>query len=441
MKYLYLDNIRGFSDTYIPLKDVNFLVGENSTGKTTVLSILNLLDSPEFWFEPQFNTHEIYFGDFNDIITISDNKKITEINFKIGVIEYLDQVNGEKQKSINIFLLVFAEDDGLPVIQQYHRLNHQTEINILFGQDEIKYKLSKLSKKTVDSRTFIRDKFKSWTNVIVDQKNYQVIDKKELPVSRKRGLVFIPVLLDRLSQNMALDETVEAVELTPFTPNLTWLAPIRSKPRRTYDGYKVEFSPEGEHTPHLIRQILKSKQGVKDAIMQAVQSFGTNSNLFENIEVKNFGDASAPFELRVVLDGKSLRISDVGYGISQVLPVLVDILARSEESWFAIQQLEVHLHPKAQAALGDMFFNLAVGENKKFLIETHSDYTIDRFRLNYQKRDEEINTTAQVLFFERTAQGNQVHPIAIEQNGAYAQDQPPAFREFFIKEELALLGL
>lgn len=56
----------------------------------------------------------------------------------------------------------------------------------------------------------------------------------------------------------------------------------------------------------------------------------------------------------------------------------------------------VHLHPKAQAALGEVLFNLSILENKKFIIETHSDYMIDRFRISCRKSKKSIKT--QVLF-------------------------------------------
>lgn len=54
-KFIFLDNYRGFTDTLVPIKDVNFLVGENSTGKTSVLAILKLLSPPDFWLQNEFD--------------------------------------------------------------------------------------------------------------------------------------------------------------------------------------------------------------------------------------------------------------------------------------------------------------------------------------------------------------------------------------------------
>ena len=60
MKTLYLDNYKGFVKTFIPFLDVNFFVGENSTGKTAILNLLNILSTPSFWISPEFNNAVSY---------------------------------------------------------------------------------------------------------------------------------------------------------------------------------------------------------------------------------------------------------------------------------------------------------------------------------------------------------------------------------------------
>jgi predicted ATP-dependent endonuclease of OLD family len=87
MRILYLDNFRGFSNAFIPIKDVNFLLGENSTGKTSLLSIMYLLSTPHFWFGQAFNTEQFQFGTFKDIVSITSPDRTY---FKIGVFECKD---------------------------------------------------------------------------------------------------------------------------------------------------------------------------------------------------------------------------------------------------------------------------------------------------------------------------------------------------------------
>ena len=186
--------------------------------------------------------------------------------------------------------------------------------------------------------------------------------------------------------------------------------------------------------------MLKSKESAE--FRKFMEKFGLESGLFESLEIKGFGkEVASPFELRVILSNMHVALVNVGYGVSQALPVVVEMFARPQGTIFAIQQPEVHLHPKAQAALGDVIFQLAVSEQKQFYVETHSDYTIDRFRLNYRTLTDDSYPDSQVLFFGRNSDGNYVIPISIGKDGEYPEDQPSAFREFFIREQMRILGL
>ena len=93
--------------------------------------------------------------------------------------------------------------------------------------------------------------------------------------------------------------------------------------------------------------------------------------------------------------GPNANIVDVGYGVSQILPILVHVLnsetsRRSsldsrEMAYFLLQQPEVHLHPRAQAELSSLLAQLGSQGNRSFIIETHSDYMIDRARIEIRQ--------------------------------------------------------
>ena len=129
-----------------------------------------------------------------------------------------------------------------------------------------------------------------------------------------------------------------------------------------------------------------------EALKTQLVEFGRNSGLFENIDVKNFGRSlGAPFQLQVKVRGPKANITDVGYGVSQILPILVQILNPSisknaqgnpKQSIFSLlQQPEIHLHPKAQAEFSSLLVKLANEGDQSFIIETHSDYMLDRARI------------------------------------------------------------
>ena len=245
-------------------------------------------------------------------------------------------------------------------------------------------------------------------------------------------------------ENKANDKDTFTVSINSQRPmlgrNLIWIAPIRTTPKRTYDEVQLNFTPDGCHTPYVIKKTLDSRTQ-SEKFIKRIEKIGKSSGLFQSIATKNYGKGpTAPFELDILIDNKALNISLVGYGVSQSLPVIVELLNRPRGSWYAVQQPEVHLHPRAQASLGDLFFELAAVENKKFLVETHSDYTIDRFRINYMNNKRK-KPNAQILFFERKNKKNAVTSIEIDEHGEISAKQPKKYRDFFVKEEMKLLGI
>jgi predicted ATPase len=129
---------------------------------------------------------------------------------------------------------------------------------------------------------------------------------------------------------------------------------------------------------------------------------------------------------------------DVGYGVSQALPLIVQSVLGRENSLLLIQQPEVHLHPRGQAALGTFFAELASAGGNTALIETHSDSLIDRVRYEVSKgtiKSEDVL----ILFFHKPKIETEVYPIEIDALGNIV-GAPDCYREFFLKEELQLLA-
>ena len=117
--------------------------------------------------------------------------------------------------------------------------------------------------------------------------------------------------------------------------------------------------------------------------------------------------------------GPKANINDVGYGVSQILPILVRILSpnisRHEMSFSLLQQPEVHLHPKAQAEFSSLLVKLANKGNQSFIIETHSDYMIDRARIDIIRgniRPEDVS----LIYFEPKGNIVKVHNISFDKD-------------------------
>jgi predicted ATPase len=151
-------------------------------------------------------------------------------------------------------------------------------------------------------------------------------------------------------------------------------------------------------------------------------------------------EEAGPFQINVKVGKRRSSIADVGYGVSQTLPIVMDMLEAPEPSAFLFQQPEVHLHPRAQAGLGTFFAQFAAQHPDSFVVaETHSDYLIDRVRLEVRNRTISKDFVS-MLYFEDKGENVEIHEILLDEYGNVSK-APACYREFFFREQLSLLAL
>lgn len=431
MKYIFMHNFRGFQETLVPIKDVNFLVGENSTGKTSLLGLSYLFHSLAFWVGAQFTEEEIEFGNYSDIVSMcSRNKK----SFSVGSL--FDAEPKEVGNQYEMFLMTFSNRGGMPYISRYTLITSGTRVDVKFIGTKVMYKFGKPEPLDLDDYSSNKQMF---MNMVKDHGG-KTSGFREMKKVGRSSIATINSVINSILEEETVKPRVLRFSWPCMYKHLTWIAPIRTKPQSIYTKSEVSHSAEGHHIPYTIKRLFDNKSETKP-FKTYVDKFGNESSLFESLSIKKYGiQRASPFELDIVLSGIATNITNVGYGVSQVLPIVVDIFIQPKDTAFAIQQPEIHLHPRAQASIGDVVFELAKLENKHFLIETHSDYIIDRFRMNYRKGSKE-KPKAQILYFEHSEGENRIYPIDIQNDGKLPSEQPPGFRDFFIKEEMRILGL
>lgn len=426
-----MDNFRGFSDTLVHLKNINFLVGENSAGKTSLLSLVHILNNKLFSIDANllsFKEEGPNLGGFEDIISAeSRNKK----DFTVG---YLRPKKNKNTTQYSHLIVTYIRDKDQEIA--FNRLSYVDDnklITVKITDKKIFYKFEDLP---TDLSAI--DCFRQSTQTHIHSNSGFSQIKTETPPPKKIPFPIIKsIVYAEIHNDNDFDKSF-TFSYSHFDEDVIWIAPIREKPQTIYRNIKLQFSPEGTHTPYLLNDIL-NKDGGTD-LKKILDNFGKESGLFQKISSKRFGNSeSSPFEINVTLSREPLKITNVGYGVAQILPVIVETFIRKKNSTFCIQQPEVHLHPRAQAALGTFFYDLSHKENKSFLIETHSDFLIDRYRLKQSKGKK--SSKAQILYFNRSKGMNIIHTVPIEDDGNYSEDQPDNFRDFFLKEQLDLLSL
>lgn len=420
MTKIYIENYRGLKTQIIELADINFFVGENSTGKTSLLNLINILSSKEFWFNTQFNNSEVEMGYFEEIITQNSDSK----TFKVGI----EKKISEKNASLIKVLLTFKNKNSVPSIESVKFSINDLNIKINVFPKSIRYSYNKLK----------INNFEEWIN---NETLFNDITEHtlKLPLNFPIAILFQFILSEINEKNKEFKTEFEFSSALLYK-NYIWLAPIRAKAKRIYESYNIKFSPEGEHIPSLLRALFSNAKQ-RERVKPILEKFGKESNLFDEIEIKELGTKNvAPFEIIIKYNNTPVKLPQVGYGVSQMLPIVIEALA-SKNNMFSIQQPEVHLHPKAQAAFGSFLYKSSINDDNKFIIETHSDYTINRFRYCLNSNADDKKTSSQILFFERNENGNSITQIKIGSNGEFIDDLPNSYTEFFIDEELKLLEI
>ncbi len=447
---LRIENVRCFADLHrIPLAPLTFFVGENSAGKSTAMGMAKFMataiHSPA---QLSLNEQPFMFGNFNDIVHTFNNR--TEDTFSVGY--ELPAITNDNRHLFEIpttvtLRLTFVGRDAQPHLAQWEVTCRDYSINVEIqsATDASRRAALQVTVSTpnhnlstslvgfpggVESLFLLRDGH-FFSNMLLRSESslFNPEDVSAPPIPE--------------TDRDVIESMLSVVTRPSFLRGPIASAPIRTKPRRSYDPIAEKQSPEGDHIPLLLAKLSAKENASWKKLHKKLKNFGTESGMFADISVRRFSkkDASAPFQVRVKSTfGDDFNLLDVGYGVSQVLPILVDA-TQSTSAPLLLQQPEVHLHPKAQAELGSFFADLATHRGAvPVLIETHSDYIIDRVRADIRDDRTELKAEdVRIVYFSRSDGSVSCHDIRIDDNGNLI-DPPAEYRHFFIDETRRILG-
>jgi predicted ATPase len=176
--------------------------------------------------------------------------------------------------------------------------------------------------------------------------------------------------------------------------------------------------------------------------LKEINRFGVESGLFEQVRVEKITKkvSGAPLLVYVDRGNRSFLLNQVGVGVSQVVPVLIEAVeaAASKGRKIALfQQPELHLHPVAQAALGSFFLAMARRGMTGFL-ETHSSFLIDRLRSDLRGIEDEAirnKMDCKVIYCHSDEVGNHLAVCKIDGLGNIT-GAPDSYYDFFLNESI-----
>jgi len=210
--------------------------------------------------------------------------------------------------------------------------------------------------------------------------------------------------------------------------NLVYLGPLREYPERHYI-FSGTVAREVGKSGKMLPDLLFSTPDLVDETNRWLGEFSVGYSL----EVDRHPDTEDVFALRFIDNRTQTKVSmlDVGFGISQVLPVIVQSMLASR-NLILIEQPEIHLHPRLQADLGSLFAQ-SIRRQNQFIVETHSEHLI--LRLQRLLRKGEIHASdISVIYVTKEHYGSQCHVLRLDRDGDFIDEWPEGFFEESYKE-------
>lgn len=206
------------------------------------------------------------------------------------------------------------------------------------------------------------------------------------------------------------------LELERTLKSVYYVGPLREYPKRLYLWSGETPDHVGEKGDRAVEAILaagsrsfnwKPRQKTRP-LGELVAERLRSMRLISDFEVKPLGPHRKEYEVLVRTAPKlpEVKLTDVGFGVSQVLPVIVEALYVPRRSIVIFEQPEIHLHPRVQAELADLFVDAirarenGIPRDCQFIVESHSEHFLRR--LQRRIAEEELSAEDAALYFVHT---------------------------------------
>ena len=295
-------------------------------------------------------------------------------------------------------------------------------------------------------RRLIRD-------VLADSREFKQLVNRAVRDEREENLG-----IESLSVPLAVLGGVRYLERF-FSASVRYLGPLRDEPKLLYplsptaDPSDVGLKGENTaavlelHKNRVVRYIPSSAfrdaetdplpldRSLQDAVVDWLQYLG----VAEGVDSKDQGKLGHELTVQIAGATGSSDLTHVGVGVSQVLPILVASLLSEPDTTLIFEQPELHLHPRVQTLLGDFLLSLTQ-LGKQCILETHSEYLINRIRFRIAAAGDRNpwKEAVKVYFVERPTASSKFREVEINEYGAIL-DWPDGFFDQSQQEAEAIL--
>jgi AAA15 family ATPase/GTPase len=191
-----------------------------------------------------------------------------------------------------------------------------------------------------------------------------------------------------------------ALSLEQQFQRLYYIGPLREYPQRYYDwsGERPEYI--GQRGEYFISALLASDQQNLE-VQTKVAYWLKELKLIHEFKLEPLGRKGQQYEVLVRCrpDSAEASLADIGFGISQVLPILVLCYYVPEGSTIILEQPELHLHPLVQSGLADVFIDVIKTRNVQIILESHSEHLLRRLQRRIAESAKNFTNEDAALYF------------------------------------------
>ncbi|AYL95008.1 DUF3696 domain-containing protein [Mucilaginibacter celer] len=439
-----LKNFKGFKEAQIDIGDLTILTGANSSGKSALTnSILSILQSDIFRFELSINGDYVNLGDYADIINNRDTSKdltlaytleLIGMSFKTTTVWSFDKLRRlPKMDSISILsdcLKLTATPQGNKGFQVKIAYDPQLD-NLLKAEKSAESKGSNFEKtrnlylttygkrKDFNLDTFNEKIEKSWQY----EGFFENLENEALTFSLLTKIPYQVFQLIALS-HFGLDN---------ITKKTSFIGSLRNGPERTYyenSKSEIKVGPAGEN----FSDIIILWDSINDKKLDELKEITKSLGIAEDIKANRLTGGRYEIQIKPQKHSPFSSMSDVGFGVSQFLPIIISDIDKGEGSSLFIAQPETHLHPSVQADFCDYIIEQINSRKKSYFIETHSEYFLNRLRLNIVNN--KISTDkVKVYYLINKTNDTEIHEIKFQKNGAI-ENAPEEFFKTYLMDTM-----
>ena len=422
---LRLKNFRSISDSgELRLANLTFLLGPNSSGKTSLIHALRVARQTVDSRDQQVSL--VLQGSYVDLGTYSDLAYQHDTNLPLNI-EF-----SWHQPTTNIFRI------------GANRIANEFDLSRLMISTEFQYNRKTwetypvLQEITNANGDFVAKKVR-W-NKRYSRFSLQINDNDQEPLAftmptggKFYSLDLTAARLSDIRRHPSSELALWlfysfAFDFERQMEKMFFLGPVRGETNRTYSG-GVE-SPQdvglrGETTAGALWWASRRAE-TRRTVLNSVNKWLQKLGVAREVSVQRIQATDFRLNVKDVETGIESNITDVGFGISQVLPVIVLPCMLGSDPTIIIEQPEIHLHPAAQLELGDFFVEMARG-GKQFVIETHSEHIIRRVQTLVATGKITSDEIA-IYYIEESKRGTRIRELPITDKGAL-ENLPKGFFE------------